>query len=69
MLHGREKVYTIPRTGVGQTASGQVVHDRYRALVIELLKGRINEQWLVDLPMHQLREMLRLFQEGVYIDF
>jgi trimethyllysine dioxygenase len=66
VLHGREKVYTTPRTGVGQTVSEQVVHDKYRALVIELLQGRINEQWLVHLPMHQLRELLTLVQEGRY---
>ena len=34
--------------------------------MIELLRGRINDQWLVHLPMHQLREMLRLFQEERY---
>ena len=66
VLHGREKVYSTPRTGVGQTVSEQVVHDKYRALVIELLQGRINEQWLVHLPMHQLRELLTLVQEGRY---
>ena len=66
VLHGREKVFSTPRTGVGQTVPEQVVHDKYRALVIELLQGRINDQWLVHLPMHQLREMLRLFQEERY---
>ena len=53
-------------SGFGQTVPEQVVHDKYRALVIELLQGRINDQWLVHLPMHQLREMLELFQEQRY---
>lgn len=66
VLHGREKVFDTPRTGVGQTVSEQVVHDKYRALVINLLQGQIDSQWLVHLPMHQLREMLRLFQEKCY---
>lgn len=29
VLHGREKVFAVPRTGVGQTVPEQVVHDRY----------------------------------------
>lgn len=66
VLHGREKVYTTPRTGVGQTVSEQVVHDKYRSIAIELLRGRINDQWLVHLPMHQLRELLRLFDAQSY---
>ena len=60
LLHGRERVVEDPRTGVGQTVPEQVVHDRYRALHVELLKQHVDEGWLVHMPMLQLREMLRL---------
>ncbi len=66
VLHGREKVFTTPRTGVGQTVPEQVVHDRYRALCIGMLSGLVNDQWLVHLPMPQLREMVKLVQDGRY---
>lgn len=66
VLHGREKVFTVPRTGVGQTVPEQVVHDKYRALCIDRLKGVVDEQWLVHLPMPQLREMVMLVQEKRY---
>lgn len=60
LLHGRERVLQVPRTGVGQTVPEQVVHDRYRALCTEVLKGYVDEGWLVHMPMPQLREMGRL---------
>lgn len=63
VLHGREKVFSNPRTGVGQTVTEQVVHDKYRSICIKKLRGLIDEQWLVHLPMAQLRQMLQLFQE------
>ena len=63
VLHGREKVLTAPRTGVGQTVPEQVGHDRYRALCIGMLGGLVDEQWLVRLPMPQLREMVKLVQD------
>ena len=66
ILHGREKVFTSPRTGVGQTVPEQVVHDRYRALCIGMLGGLVDEQWLVHLPMPQLREMVKLVQDECY---
>lgn len=66
VLHGREKVFRVPRTGVGQTVPEQVVHDKYRALCIGMLDGVIEEQWLVHLPMPQLREMVMLVQDNRY---
>ena len=62
LLHGRERVLEVPRTGVGQTVPEQVVHDRYRALHIELLKQHVDEGWLVHMPIPQLREMVRLIR-------
>lgn len=62
LLHGRERVLEVPRTGVGQTVPEQVVHDRYRALHIDLLKQHVDEGWLVHMPMPQLRQMLRLIR-------
>ncbi|CAF9921090.1 MAG: hypothetical protein ALECFALPRED_001711 [Alectoria fallacina] len=66
LLHGREKVLEVPRTGVGQTVPEHVVHDRYRALCTGLLKGHVGEEWLVHMPMPQLREMVKIFQGGHY---
>ncbi|MCJ1392893.1 hypothetical protein MMC18_005765 [Xylographa bjoerkii] len=64
VLHGRERVFKVPRTGVGQTVPEQVVHDRYRDLHINMLKKYgINEDWLIHMPMPQLREMLKLMKE------
>ena len=68
LLHGRERVLEVPRTGVGQTVPEQVVHDRYRALHIELLKQHVDERWLVHMPMPQLRQMLRLIRGYWWID-
>lgn len=58
LLHGREKVLETPRTGVGQTVPEQVVHDRYRSLCVRALREWFAEEWLVHVPMRQLREML-----------
>nr|POE77926.1 isoform 7 of trimethyllysine dioxygenase, mitochondrial [Quercus suber] len=57
ILHGRERVFDTPRTGVGQTVPEQICHDRYRALCVEALDGTIDQEWIVHLPMPQLREM------------
>ena len=64
LLHGRETVTEIPRTGVGQTVPEQVVHDRYRSLCTAQLKDDIDAQWLVHMPMPQLRELLHIYEEG-----
>lgn len=66
LLHGREKVFENPRTGVGQTVPEQVVHDRYRALAVKSLKGWVGEEWLVHMPMTQLRELVRIMNDGHY---
>lgn len=63
LLHGREKVLEVPRTGVGQTVPEQTVHDRYRALIIKKLKGLMDKEWLVHMPMPQLREMLQAVED------
>ena len=64
LLHGREMVMNEPRTGVGQTVPEQTVHDRYRALCTAQLKDDIDAQWLVHMPMPQLRELLQLYEKG-----
>lgn len=66
LLHGRENVLKTPRTGVGQTVPEQVVHDRYRALAVSLLKGEVGENWLVHMPMTQLRELVGIMNDGQY---
>lgn len=62
LLHGREKVLETPRTGVGQTVPEQVVQDRYRSLCVERLRKFIGGEWLVHMPIDQLREMIKLFK-------
>ena len=68
LLHGRERVLEVPRTGVGQTVPEQVVHDRYRALHVDVLKKHVDERWLIHMPMRQLREMLRLVKGHYWLD-
>ena len=51
-----------PRTGVGQTVPEQAVADRYRALQINRLKRHIDNEWLVHMPLLQLREMMRFIR-------
>lgn len=60
LLHGRERVLEVPRTGVGQTVPEQVVSDRYRALQMDALKGHVDEAWLIHMPMPELCEMARV---------
>lgn len=62
LLHGRERVLEVPRTGVGQTVSEQVVADLYRDIQIRRLKRHIDEKWLVHLPTPQLCEMARIVE-------
>ena len=70
LLHGREAVVKVPRTGVGQTVPEQVVHDRWRKLCCDVLmqEAAIDEGWLVHLPMRHLREMLRLVKGKYWLD-
>ena len=60
ILHGRERVLKVPRTGVGQTVPEQVVADRYRRLCIDVLKSHIEEKWLVHMPEPQLYDLIKL---------
>ncbi|MCJ1440057.1 MAG: hypothetical protein MMC23_000539 [Stictis urceolatum] len=62
VLHGREKVLSEPRTGVEQTVPEQVVKDRYKALCMRMLARKIGEEWLVHMPLGQLRELAELMQ-------
>ena len=62
LLHGRERVLEVPRTGVGQTVSEQVVADMYRDIRIRRLSKHVDEKWLVHLPAPQLREMAKILE-------
>ena len=62
LLLGRESVLEVPRTGVGQTVPEHVVHDRYRALSTGRLKELVDGEWLVHMPMPQLREMVQVVE-------
>ncbi|KAI4281856.1 MAG: hypothetical protein L6R35_005540 [Caloplaca aegaea] len=66
LLHGREKVMDTPRTGVGQTVPEHVVHHRYRALSAARLKAYLDGEWLVHMPMPQLREMVHIYEDGYF---
>ena len=46
LLHGRDRVLEVPRTGVGQIVPEQVVHGHYRVLQIDSLKQHIDEGWV-----------------------
>ena len=67
VLHGLERVLEAPRKGIGQTVPERDVHDRYRALHVDMLKRHVDEAWLVHMPMPQLREMLRRI-EAYWVD-
>ena len=67
LLHSLERVLEVPHKGVGQTIPEQIVHDRCRALHVDLLKRHVDEAWLVHMPMPQLREMVRLM-EAYWVD-
>ncbi|KAL1963018.1 hypothetical protein VTN77DRAFT_8766 [Rasamsonia byssochlamydoides] len=62
ILHRRERVLETPRTGVGQTVPEQVVADRYRELLIKKLVKSVDEDWLVQMPTQQLRELANLVE-------
>ena len=62
VLHGRERVLQVPRTGVGQTVPEQIIADRYRALKIGRLRGHLDEKWLVHMPAAQLFHLCELLQ-------
>lgn len=52
-----------PRSGVGQlTLDQKSVRDRYRNLIIEMMKEYMEENWLLDAPTSLLREMLEYVQ-------
>ena len=67
LLHSSEPVLKVPQKGIGQTIPEQIVHDRYRALHVDLLKRHVDEAWLLRMPMPQLREMVRLM-EAYWVD-
>jgi alpha-ketoglutarate-dependent taurine dioxygenase len=65
VLHGREKVFDVPRTAVGQTVIEQVVNDQYRVLKMGWLKEFIDEDWLVQTPTGQLDNLVGLVKSWV----
>lgn len=62
ILHGREQVFTTPRTSVGQTVPEQVVADNYRDLQLSRLLPLVDEKWLIHVPQPQLNEMVHLME-------
>ncbi|CAM6120090.1 unnamed protein product [Calypogeia fissa] len=62
ILHGRERVFETPRTGVGQTVPEQVVADRYRAIKMEALREHLEEDWLIHMPLTLLYQMIELIK-------
>jgi alpha-ketoglutarate-dependent taurine dioxygenase len=65
ILHGREKIFDVPRTAVGQTVIEQVVSDQYRAVKMGWLKEFIDEHWLVQTPTGQLHDLVGLVKAGM----
>ena len=64
LLHGRERVLEVPRTGTGQTVPEQVIADKYRELQVKGLVKHIDEKWLVHLPLTQLCELAKLVRSS-----
>lgn len=62
LLHGRERVDEVPRTGVGQTVPEDTVADQYRRLLTRKAKQHLDEKWLVHMPAAQLEELVALFE-------
>ncbi|CAM6121128.1 unnamed protein product [Calypogeia fissa] len=62
ILHGRERVFETPRTGVGQTVPEQVVADRYRAIKMEAPREHLEEDWLIHMPFTLLYQMIELIK-------
>jgi len=60
VLHGRERVVKVPRTGVGQIVPEQVVSDKYRELQVRKLTRDIDEKWLVHMPNPQLHDLIKI---------
>ena len=49
-----------PRSGVGQlTLDEKRVADRYRAMLIDRIKGYMDEEWILTAPTSLLKEMVR----------
>jgi trimethyllysine dioxygenase len=60
LLHGRELVFKVPRTSVGQTVPEQVVADKYRVLKMKRLMECLDEKWLIHMPQPQLHDSVNL---------
>lgn len=60
ILHGREQIFTSPRTSVGQTVPEQVVADSYRDMLLARLLPIVDEKWLIHVPESQLVHMVKL---------
>ena len=57
VLHGREKVLSVPRTCVGQSVPEQVVMDGWREMLTGKLMRVFEERWLIHVPLMQLYEL------------
>ena len=62
ILHGREKIFEIPRTAVGQTVIEQVVSDQYRIVKMSWLTQYISENWLVQTLTSELENLVGLIK-------
>lgn len=65
ILHGRDKIFDVPRTAVGQTVIEQVVSDQYRAVKMGWLKEFVDEHWLVQTPTGELDNLVGLVKAGM----
>jgi alpha-ketoglutarate-dependent taurine dioxygenase len=65
ILHGREKIFDVPRIAVGQTVIEQVVSDQYRTVKMGWLTQFMEEHWLVQTPTEQLDNLVKLFEAGM----
>ncbi|KAI9792952.1 MAG: hypothetical protein M1816_001274 [Peltula sp. TS41687] len=63
ILHGRQKIFNVPRLAIGQTVIEQTVSDEYRAVKTDWLKDFLDEHWLVQTPTALLNDMVELVSE------
>ncbi|KAI9775070.1 MAG: hypothetical protein M1839_001462 [Geoglossum umbratile] len=57
VLHGRDRVLTVPRTCIGHSVPEQVAVDRWREILTAKLMRVLKESWLVHVPLAQLYEL------------
>ena len=64
LLHGRERVLELPRTGTGQSVPEQVIAGKYRKLQLKNFTEHSDEKRLVHMPLHRLHELARRIQSS-----